>query len=100
MNNTINISKKSLWALLCSLSLPDKRWIAEHLIAQSKKADKKTEKSFKELQTNTSQNTDYKSFYDEMFEKFSGDYCGDGDALTIAEELRNGRVNTRTVETW
>lgn len=41
---------------------------------------------------------------DEMLDaalaKFHKDWGGDGSALEIAEELRSGRENTRTVETW
>lgn len=41
---------------------------------------------------------------DEMLDaalaKFHKDWGGDGSSLEIAEELRSGRGNTRTVETW
>ena len=37
---------------------------------------------------------------DAALAKFHKDWGGEGSALEIAEELRNGRENTRTVETW
>ena len=37
---------------------------------------------------------------DAALAKFHKDWGGEGSAMEIAEELRNGRDNSRTVETW
>ena len=43
---------------------------------------------------------DNKSLLDAALAKFHKDWGGEGSAMEIAEELRNGRDNSRTVETW
>ena len=37
---------------------------------------------------------------DEALKKFSGDFGGSADAMTIAEELRQGAEMVKEVETW
>jgi len=35
-----------------------------------------------------------------IFDCFSGDWGGDRDSHEIADELHDGRVNSRTIESW
>jgi hypothetical protein len=37
---------------------------------------------------------------DEALAKFSGDFGGSADAMTVAEELRQGAEMVKEVETW
>ena len=37
---------------------------------------------------------------DAALTKFHKDWGGEGSAMEIAEELRSGRDNSRTIETW
>ena len=46
----------------------------------------------------------YRAMGDKMLDaaltKFHKDWGGEGSAMEIAEELRSGRDNSRTIETW
>ncbi|MBQ6729587.1 MAG: hypothetical protein IJQ83_05600 [Bacteroidales bacterium] len=52
-----------------------------------------------EMQNKARKNDDDKRL-ESALAKFSGDWGGDGTPLEVAEELRQGIANNRTVETW
>lgn len=56
-------------------------------------------KSLIQKQKKARKNDDDKRL-DTALAKFSSDWGGDGTPLEIAEELRQGIVNSRTVEEW
>lgn len=76
------LEMNNLWSYINGMGLPltDREWLANKLLEPAPKA-----KSSK---------------LDMALEKFHTDWGGDKSASEIAEELRRGRVNTRTVETW
>ena len=76
----------NLWAYLQGLSLSqnDREWLANKLI----------------MPKETNLVEDDNARLDEALAKFSGDFGGSADAMTIAEELRQGAEMVKEVETW
>ena len=76
----------NLWAYLQGLSLSKKvrEWLANKLI----------------MPKETYLKEDDNARLDEALKKFSGDFGGSADAMTIAEELRQGAEMVKEVETW
>lgn len=76
----------NLWAYLQGLSLSqnDREWLANKLI----------------MPKDTVSGVEDNVRLDEALAKFSGDFGGSADAMTIAEDLRQGAELARTVETW
>lgn len=100
MNETATISIKSLWTLISSMNIQDRRWIAEKLNKQITKEDKKQQRFLKDFSTATTTESDFKSYYADKFAQFSADWGGDEDADTVAKQLREGIAEARNVETW
>lgn len=76
----------NLWAYLQGLSLSqsDREWLANKLIMP--KGNKLAK--------------DDNARLDEALAKFSGDFGGPADAMTVAKDLRQGAEMVREVETW
>ena len=76
----------NLWAYLQGLSLSqnDREWLANKLI----------------MPKETNWVEDDNARLDEALAKFSGDFGGSADAMTVAEELRQGADMVKEVETW
>ena len=76
----------NLWTYLQGLSLSqtDSEWLANKLI----------------MPKETVSNVDDNARLDEALAKFSGDFGGSADAMTVAKELRQGAEMVRDVETW
>ena len=76
----------NLWTYLQGLSLSqeDREWLANKLIMP-----KETEL----MQENSSR-------LDEALKKFSGDFGGSADAMTVANELRQNAEMVKDVEIW
>ena len=74
----------NLWAYLQGLSLSqnDREWLANKLI----------------MPKETVSSDDDNARLDEALAKFSGDFGGSADAMTVAEELRQGSEMVRDVE--
>ena len=74
----------NLWAYLQGLSLSqnDREWLANKLIMPKENTE------------------DDNARLDEALKKFSGDFGGSADAMTVAEELRQGADMVKEVETW
>ena len=80
------VALHNLWSYLQGLSLSpsDRAWLADHLVMPTAKSVEKKDNIRLE----------------EALAKFSGDWGGEADALTIANELREGRTESRIVDTW
>ena len=76
----------NLWTYLQGLSLSqtDREWLANKLI----------------MPKETVSGVDDNARLDEALAKFSGDFGGSADAMTVAKELRQGAEMVRDVETW
>lgn len=76
----------NLWTYLQGLSLSqtDREWLANKLI----------------MTKETVSSEDDNARLDEALAKFSGNFGGSADAMTIAKELRQGADMVRDVETW
>ena len=76
----------NLWTYLQGLSLSqtDREWLANKLI----------------MPKETVSSVDDNDCLDEALAKFSGDFGGSADAMTVAKELRQGAEMVREVETW
>ena len=76
----------NLWTYLQGLSLSqnDREWLANKLI----------------MPKETNWVEDDNARLDEALAKFSGDFGGSADAMTVAEELRQGADMVKEVETW
>jgi hypothetical protein len=76
----------NLWTYLQGLSLSqtDREWLANKLI----------------MPKETVLSEDDNARLDEALAKFSGNFGGSADAMTIAKELRQGADMVRDVETW
>ena len=76
----------NLWTYLQGLSLSqdDREWLANKLIKP---------KEIESAETNNAR-------LDEALKKFSGDFGGSEDAMTVAKELRQGAEMIKDVETW
>lgn len=76
----------NLWTYLQGLSLSqhDREWLANKLI-MPKENELKQENSAR---------------LDEALKKFSGDFGGSADAMTVAGELRQSAEMVKDVETW
>ena len=76
---------------LNSMSLDDRRWLAEQMVAQlerEKEADASEWRSIDDAKL------------DAFLAKVSGDWGGDKDPKELADELRQGVEMVRDVETW
>lgn len=75
----------NLWTYLQGLSLSqaDREWLANKLVMP-----KETESQ------------DNSARLDEALKKFSGDFGGSADAMTVAKELRQSAEMVKDVETW
>ena len=98
MNDTATISIKSLWTLISSMSINDRRWIADRLNKQITKEDKKQQRFLKELSNPVKTESDFKSYYADKFAQFSADWGGEEDADTVAKNLRDGIAEARNVD--
>lgn len=80
------VALHNLWSYLKGLSLSqsDRTWLANHLV----------------MPTTKSAETNDESRLEEALSNFSGDWGGETDAMTIATELREGRAESRIVDTW
>ena len=67
-----------------SLSQSDREWLANKLI----------------MPKETNLIEDDNARLDEALKKFSGDFGGSADAMTIAEELRQGAEMVKEVDIW
>lgn len=67
------------------LSQSDREWLASHLIIP---ADK------------TAEEQSDAAWLEDSLSKFHADWGGNGSPMEIAEDLRRGVVNSRTVEAW
>ncbi|MBQ7671859.1 MAG: hypothetical protein IJS49_02135 [Paludibacteraceae bacterium] len=78
------IQMNNLWSYLngMTLSLANRKWLAEKLLESSIEEKGKT------------------SELDATLAKFHSDWGGNGSAMEIAEDLRHSRINSRTVESW
>ena len=76
----------NLWTYLQGLSLSqtDREWLANKLI----------------MPKETVSSVDDTARLDEAIAKFSGDFGGSVDAMTVAKELRQGAEMVREVENW
>ncbi len=76
----------NLWTYLQGLSLSqnDREWLANKLI----------------MPRETVSSAEDNARLDEALAKFSGDFGGSSDAMTVAKELRQGAKMVREVETW
>ena len=76
----------NLWTYLQGLSLSqsDREWLANKLI----------------MLKETNLIEDDNARLDEALKKFSGDFGGSADAMTIAEELRQGAEMVKEVDIW
>lgn len=76
----------NLWTYLQGLSLSqsDREWLAGKLV----------------MPKETVSSVDDNARLDEALAKFSGDFGGSADAMTVAKELRQGSEMVREVETW
>ena len=76
----------NLWTYLQGLSLSqtDREWLANKLI----------------MPKETVSSVDDNTRLDEAIAKFSGDFGGSVDAMTVAKELRQGAEMVREVEKW
>ena len=76
----------NLWTYLQGLSLSqsDREWLANKLI----------------MPKETVSSVDDNARLNEALAKFSGDFGGSADAMTVAEELRQDAKKVRKVETW
>ena len=76
----------NLWTYLQGLSLSqtDREWLANKLI----------------MAKETVSSVDDNARLDEAIAKFSGDFGGSVDAMTVAKELRQGAEMVREVENW
>ena len=76
----------NLWTYLQGLSLSqtDREWLANKLI----------------MPKETVSGVDDNARLDEALAKFSGDFGGSVDAMTVAKELRQGAEMVREVENW
>ena len=80
------VALNNLWTYLQGLSLSqsDREWLANKLIMPK-------DARLKE---------DDNARLEEALAKFSGDFGGPADAMTVAEELRQGAEMVKEVETW
>jgi hypothetical protein len=76
----------NLWTYLQGLSLSqeDREWLANKLI----------------MPKETELKEDNNARLDEALKKFSGDFGGTADAMTVAKELRQSAEMVKDVETW
>jgi hypothetical protein len=76
----------NLWTYLQGLSLSqnDREWLANKLI----------------MPKETELKQDNSARLNEALKKFSGDFGGSADAMTVARELRQGSEMVKDVETW
>ena len=76
----------NLWTYLQGLSLSqnDREWLANKLI----------------MPRETNLVEDDNARLDEALAKFSGDFGGSADAITVAKELRQGADMVKEVEAW
>ncbi|WP_176756939.1 hypothetical protein [Prevotella communis] len=76
----------NLWTYLQGLSLSqtDREWLANKLI----------------MPKETVSSEDDNARLDEALAKFSGNFGGSADAMTVAKDLRQGADMIRDVETW
>ena len=79
------VALNNLWSYLQGLSLSqsDREWLASHLVMPAKTKEPSESQRL-----------------DEALSHFHSEWGGEGDALTIARDLRAGLSDTRTVETW
>lgn len=81
------VALHNLWSYLQGLSLSqsDREWLANHLVMPTKKP--KADSADTER-------------LEEALAHFHTDWGGSADAMTIATELRDSRVESRAVDTW
>lgn len=81
------VALHNLWSYLQGLSLSqsDREWLANHLVIPTtipKDANADAER------------------LDEALAHFHTDWGGNADAMTIAKELRDSNIESRTVDVW
>ena len=99
---TGTIPMDGLLTLLNGMDLGDRRWLTENLTKQIELEEKEKEARRKAFLSAPAYDWEKENqeLYDEVFASFSPDWGGDGPAEEIAEDLRRGRVNSRTVDVW
>lgn len=95
------IPMDAMLALLNSMSLNDRRWLAKRMNAQIELDEAKADTSWKDFLANA---TPIEDVSDEKLDKalalFHTDWGGDKEPLEIARELRQGEEMVKDVESW
>ena len=80
------VALNNLWSYIRGLSLSqsDREWLANKLIMPATKSVEESDRIQLE----------------EALAHFHDDWGGEADAMTIATELREGRMESRTVDSW
>lgn len=95
------IPMDAMLALLNSMSLDDRRWLAERMNAQIELDEAKADASWKEFLANATPIVDESDEkLDKALARFHTDWGGDKDPLEIARELRQGEEMVKDVESW
>jgi hypothetical protein len=97
---TGTIPMDGLLTLLNGMDLEDRRWLTENLTKQIELEEKEARRKAFLSAPAYDWEKENQELYDEVFASFSADWGGDGTAEEIAEDLRRGRVNSRTVDVW
>ncbi|MCR5039755.1 MAG: hypothetical protein K6A94_10510 [Bacteroidales bacterium] len=98
---TGTVPMDAILALLNSMSLNDRRWLAEQMNAQLELDEAKAEESWKNFMNNlTPIEDDSDERLDRALARFHKDWGGDKDPMEIAKELRQGEEMVKDVETW
>ncbi len=95
----------NLWTYLQGLSLSqsDREWLANKLIMPlNNESGSPANEEYRDLSALFSGSREDKpdEWVDESLAKFHDDWGGNASPMEIANELRRGIVNSRTVETW
>ena len=98
---TGTVPMDAILALLNSMSLYDRRWLAEQMNAQIELDEAKAKESWNDFMdkgTPDEGSTDER--LDAALSRFHKDWGGDKDPLEIARELRQGEEMVKDVESW
>lgn len=98
---TGTVPMDAILALLNSMSLYDRRWLAEQMNAQLELDEAKAKESWKNFLNNrTPVEDDSDERLDWALARFHKDWGGDKDPMEIAKELRQGEEMVKDVESW
>jgi hypothetical protein len=99
--STASVSIEGLMAMLDSMTLRDRRRIAEHLSAQIDCEEREAEKHLKERMADAPRWVDDSDArLDSALARFHNDWGGNSSPVEIANELRQGAAMVNDVETW